>query len=241
MSTTTSFTLNRDQVISYTLRKCGVLELGVVPDNYTIDSAQLALNLLIKNWIVKGIKLWTQTELVLPLVAGQTVYTVGPVGPDLVTDKPQKMIQAFLRNTTNPQALDIPLMMISNRDYNILGSKFSQGTPNSIYCDINRDNAQFSLYLTPDTFSQSTYQVHIVSQRLLQDVSQSTDNLDFPQEWLLPIAWGLAAEIGLDNGLEMDKLDYIEKKANKYLTDMEDWDAEYTSLYFTPDIRYTQK
>lgn len=236
---TTSFTLNRDQIITYALRKCGLLELGTTPDSNTIDAAQQALNLMIKSWIVKGIKLWTQTELTLPFVTGQTVYTIGPTGPDLVTDKPQRIIQAFMRNTVVPTAQDIPLMLLSSRDYNILGSKFSPGTPNSVYMDVTRDNAQVSFYLTPDAFTTTTYQAHLVSQRLLQDANQSSDTLDFPQEWLYAIGWSLAAEIAVDNGLDMEKINFLEKKAEQYLTEVEDWDAEYTSLNFAPDIRYT--
>jgi hypothetical protein len=241
MATTTSFNINRDQIITYALRKCGLLELGVTPDALTIDYAQTALNLMIKSWIIHGIKLWTQTEVVLPLVAGQTVYTLGPVGPDLVIDKPQRLIQAFLRNVTVTTAQDIPLLPLSNRDYNILGSKFSPGTPNSVYMNVTRDNAQVSFYLTPDSFTQTTYQAHLISQRLLQDATQSTDTLDFPQEWLFAIGWNLAAEIAIDNGLDLDKIQYIEGKAEKYLSDVQDWDAEYTSLNFAPDIRYVSR
>lgn len=234
---TTSFSLNRDQIITYALRKLGSLELGVIPDANTIDAAQQALNLMIKSWIVKGIKLWTQTELVLPLVAGQTTYTIGPIGPDLVTDKPQRIIQAFLRNVVVSTAQDIPLHLIANRDYNILGSKFSTGTPNSVYMNVTRDNAQVSFYLTPDSTTQTTYQAHIVSQRLLQDVNQSTDSLDFPQEWLYAIGWNLAAEMAIDRGLDLEKIQYIERKAEKYLAEVEAWDEEYTSILMAPDVK----
>ena len=233
----TSYTLNRDQIITYALRKCGVLELGVVPDSNTIEVAQESLNIMVKSWIIRGIKLWTQTELVLPLKSGQTSYTIGPVGPDLITDKPQRLFQAWIRNVADVPPIDIPLMLLSNRDYNVLGSKFSTGTPNSIYMNVERDASVVSLFTTPDLYSQGSYQVHLISQRLLQDANLSTGTLDFPQEWLLAIGWNLAAELAVDFGLDFGKIQWLEQKAAKFLTEVEDWDVEYTSTMFTPDVR----
>lgn len=242
VSGTTSFNVTRDQIISYALRKCGVLELGVTPDADTVTNTALALDMLIKSWITKGIKLWTQTELTLPLVNGQTTYTLGPAGsspttPDLVTDKPMKLIQAWIRNVSVTPNNDIPLTLLSQKDYNDLGSKGSTGTPNSIYMFVSREQSTVKLYVTPDSFSQSSYQVHLVTQRLLNDAGTSTNNLDFPQEWLYALGWNLAAEIATDYGVDEQKLGYIELKAKKFLDEVEDWDSEYNSVYFTPDMR----
>lgn len=237
-SGTTSFALTRDDIINYALRKIGRLDLGSTPDTDTVTNAATALDMMIKSWITRGIKLWTITELTLPLVASQTKYVIGPTGANLVTDKPMRLKQAWLRDITVTPNTDIPLNIISQYDYNVFGSKFSTGTPNSAYLEVGRDNSNLYLYLTPDSYSGTNYQVHIVTQRTIQDAGISTNNLDFPQEWLYTLGWNLAAEIALDNGVEAQKITYIETKAQKLLMEVEDFDIEQTSTFFTPDMRY---
>lgn len=240
-SGTTTFTLARDDIIQYALRKIGRFDIGTTPDSTVVANAATALDMMIKSWINKGIKLWTVEQYVLPLVSGKTSYNIGPTGIDLVTDKPFKLRQAWLRNISVTPSDDVPLNLISQYDYNLFGSKFSTGTANSIYMEVLRDNSNVYLYLTPDTYSQSNYQLYFVAQRLVQDAGISTNNLDFPTEWLYTLGWNLAAEIALDNSVDPQRITYIETKAAKLLDEAESFDVEYTSTYFTPDLRYRSK
>ena len=241
VSSTTAFTLTRDEIIQYALRKIGVLEAGVTPDATTVANSSTALNMLIKSWIAKGIKLWTVTELTLPLTVSQNSYVIGPAGPDLVTHKPMRLIQGWLRNVSVTPQNDIPLQLLSKFDYNTLGSKQSTGVPNSIFVDVQRDSATTYLYPSPNNSAVSLYQVHMVVQRPLLDVSTATDNADFPSEWLSAIGWNLAAELATDFGVDAERLQYIESKAAKALMEMEDWDIEHTSVYFAPNLRFSRQ
>lgn len=243
VSGTTSYTLTRDQVITYALRKIGVLPLGTSADSTTLTTYADNLNMMIKSWITKGIKLWTIQELTIPLVANQTSYVIGPssVTPDVVADKPMKLIQAWLRNVSVTPNNDIPLQVISQHNYNEFGSKFSTGTPNSIYMNVGRDSSTISVYDTPDATAASLYQIHILTQRQLYDMPTSSTNFDFPTEWLYALGWNLAAEIAIDFGVDANRLQYIEGKAQKYLTEVEDYDTEYNSVFFTPDMRSRQR
>ena len=85
-----TFSVTRDQIIQLALRKLGVLELGSTPDSETVANASLALNLFVKQMQTEGLKLWTVNQLVLPLVNGQTQYSIGPISQnpsvDLDTD-----------------------------------------------------------------------------------------------------------------------------------------------------------
>ena len=240
MSTTTVFALSRDDVITYALRKLGVIENGVTPDATTLANSTTALNMLIKSWLAKGIKLWTVVELTLPLTTNKVSYGIGNSGPDLVTNKPMRVMQGWLRNITVTPQNDIPLMLVSKHDYNALGSKGSIGTPNSIFLDVLRDSSTLYCYPTPDTNASTSYQVHMVVQRPLFDVVGSTDAFDFPTEWLYALGWNLAAELATDFGVDAERLQYIEMKAMKALTEMEDFDIEQTSVFFAPDLRYNR-
>lgn len=244
-SGTTTYALTRDQIIQFALRKIGVLELGVTPNATEVTNAAQALDMMIKSWITKGIKLWTLQQVVIPLTASQSSYIIGPTGalptPDIIADKPMKLMQAWLRNTTVTPNNDIPLMVISQQEYNKFGSKFSTGTSNAVYLEVGRDTSKVYTYLTPDTTAAATYDLYLQTQRTIQDAGISTNNLDFPSEWLYALGWNLAAELSTDYGVDAERIQYIEAKAAKFLTEVEDFDTEYNSIYLQPDLRYRSK
>jgi hypothetical protein len=244
-SGTITFTMTRDQIISYALRKIGVLEVGATPDATTVTNCAQALDMMIKSWVNKGIKLWTLEELTLPLVASTTSYVIGPVGttpsPVLVADKPMRLMQAWLRNVSVTPSNDIPLQVISQQQYNLFGSKFSTGTSNSVYMQVGRDNSTLYTYLTPDTTASTLYQMHLLIQRGIQDAGVASNNVDFPAEWLYSLGWNLAAELATDFGVDTERLTYIETKAGMFKMEAEDFDVEYNSITLAPDTRYNKR
>jgi hypothetical protein len=66
------------EIISRALKDIGALEAGEVP---TPDAAQDALDMLndlIDQWSNEGMMIYNVTEIVFPLISGQTQYTIGP-------------------------------------------------------------------------------------------------------------------------------------------------------------------
>lgn len=232
----TTYSVSRDQIISSALRKLGVLELGATPDSDTVTNSAQALNLMIKQWMTDGIKLWTVVEYTLPLVANKNSYTIGPSG-DLVTDKPLKLIQAFLRNTQVTPNIDTPMQIFSKEQYNVLGSKNSTGTPNSVFLDPNTTYSTVYIYLTPDSNVATNYQMHLVVQKPIDDILTSSSVPNFPVEWMQSLVWGLADQLALEYGLPVNHRQEISMRAEKYKSQLEDWDVESSSTFFTPDTR----
>lgn len=242
-SGTTIFALTRDQIIQFALRKIGVLELGVTPNATEVTNAAQALDMMIKSWITKGVKLWTVQEIAIPLVSGTSSYVIGPTSfsPAVVAPKPMKLVQAWLRDTTTTPYRDIPVMCISKQEYNKFGSKFSSGVSNSCYLEVGRDTSTLYTYLTPSTTSAATYQMRISTQRTIEDAGTASSTLDFPTEWLYALGWNLAAELATDYGVEETRIMYIEQKAAKFLSEVEDFDTEWASVTFAPDMRHRSK
>lgn len=238
MSTTT-FTVTRDDVIQAALRGLSVLEEGATPTAAAVTNAAQALNLIIKNWQKDGIKLWTIDDLQVPLVASQTTYTIGPAGGgySVAADRPLKLIQAFIRNISVTPNVDIPVQIISRQEYNLLGSKSSTGTTNSVYYTPKTTYGTLSVFLTPDTSAATNYVLYLTVQRPLYDVNVSTDNLDFPSEWFLGLKWGLMAELASEYDKDIQLRGYFDTKAAIYKKELEDWDVDYASTLFTPDTR----
>jgi len=54
---------------------------------------------------------------------------------------------------------------------------------------------------------------------------------------LYALGWNLAAELAVDYAVDTEPLQYIELKAAKFLPEVEDFDTEYSSTFFVPDVR----
>jgi hypothetical protein len=239
MSTAT-YSITRDQIILSALRKLGVVEpsdtAATIDPSIVTNSAQ-ALNLMVKQWMTEGIKLWTVVEYFLPLVNGQTQYVIGPSGPDLIADKPLRLIQAVIRNMQVTPVIDTPLQILSKQEYMTLGSKYSTGIANSIYLNPGLTSATVKVFLTPDINTATNYQLLITVQRPIYDIASATDLPDFPNEWMQALVWGLADQLSLEFGLPINHRQETMLRAEKYKNQLMDWDTEYESSFFQPDIR----
>lgn len=240
-SGTTTFSVTRNEIIAASLRLLGVLEEGAVPNATAIENASLVLNMMIKDWMTDGIKLWTVNEITLPLVSGQTSYTIGPdSGNDLVTNKPLRLIQAFLRNLSVSPHIDMPMTLISEQEYNILGSKFSQGAVNSVYYKPYVNYGVAKVFLTPNDSTAEDYELHLNIQRPIEDMTGANQTFDFPQEWYQSLRWGLAAELAVEYGLTEARISGILNRSEQYKQRLAAWDTEYNSTFFQPDVRMNQ-
>jgi len=244
-----TYTVTRDQIITLALRKLGVLEIGAPPDADTVANAAMSLNLLIKQLSTDGLKLWKVSELIIPMLANQTSYILGGSTSDLmydslaptvaITDKPLKVIQGFYRNIQATPVIDTPVMIVSKQEYNVLGSKFSTGTANTIFYDSKKINGILYVYLTPDAYSEANLELHIVAQMPLNDLTLAIDIPDFPNEWMNCLVWNLADQLALEYGVPMNARQEIATRAGTYRTQLTDWDVEASSTFFQPDFRST--
>ena len=225
-----NYSITRDQIISLALRKLGVLEIGDTPDANSVANAAMTLNLLIKQFNTDGLKLWKISELIVPLTASKTMYTLGGATSDLmydslaptvaITDKPLKVIQGFYRNLQSTPYIDTPVLLVSKQEYNVLGSKFSTGTANTIFYDPRRLNGLLYVYLTPDTNSQTNLQMHLVAQMPINDISSATEVPDFPNEWMNCLVWNLADQLAMEYGVPMNARQEIAQRATLYKSQM---------------------
>jgi hypothetical protein len=244
-----NYSITRDQIIGLALRKLGVLEIGDTPDANSTANAAMTLNLLIKQFNTDGLKLWKVSELIVPLTNGKTSYTLGGSGSDTmydalaptvaITDKPLKVIQGFYRNILSTPYIDTPVLLVSKQEYNVLGSKFSTGTANTIFYDARKLNGLLYVYLTPDLNAQNNIQLHLVAQMPINDITLATEVPDFPNEWMNCLVWNLADQLSMEYGVPMNARQEIAQRAMAYKTQMVDWDIEAGSTFFAPDFRST--
>jgi hypothetical protein len=239
MSTST-YSITRDEIILTALRKLGAVEPGdtaaTIDSNIVTNCAQ-ALNLMVKQWMTEGIKLWTVIEYTITPVTNQTEYIVGPSGPDLVADRPLRLIQGVIRNIAATPYIDTPLQILSKQEYMTLGSKFSTGIANSVYLNPGSTSASVKLFLTPDVTTSTNYVIILTCQRPIYDISTATTVPDFPNEWMQALVWGLADQLSLEFGLPINHRQEVMLRAEKYKDQLTSWDIENESTFFQPDSR----
>ena len=244
---TTSYSVTRDQIITAALRKLNAVDLADSVDSLQLNNAAVALNLMIKMWAAEGLKLWKNVELKLPLVASTNLYILGAgtttgikdaITGSLSYDKPMKLNQAWLRNTSITPNIDTPMQILSKQEYNVLGSKYSTGTANSVFLDPRVTTSNLYLYLSPDNLVPTIYELHFNANILISDLNSGTDVPDFPIEWMQALVWGLADQLAIEYSVPANHRAEIANKAERYKADMEAYDVDNTSTFFTPDLRF---
>ncbi|MGH7745395.1 MAG: hypothetical protein ACREQ5_11475 [Candidatus Dormibacteria bacterium] len=222
-------------MIKAALRECGSIGETETPSSEQFSDCSFALNLIIKAWVKKGMPLWKVVEVVVPMIANQITYQIGPTATGtgaIVTDRPLRVLDSFIRS---PQNNDVSLMHLARSDYEALGNKTpGSSIPNSIYYQSLSINGLLTVYPSPQA---SDYSIHLFVQSPINDVNSGTDVMDFPSECYQALKWNLADEIGGETGASDSKLLRIEKRARLYKDEMESWSVETASLYMTRDTR----
>ncbi len=231
-SGSTNFNVTRDEIITGALRILGVIGEGQSATAQQISDSAEALNYLIKAWENQGVPIWAIKFTDITLLDGVADYNLG-IGQSINIPKPLKIYQAFRRTTNN---VDVPMTILSQQQYNMLGNKTASGAPIQLYYNSQRDYGVLSLYPVP-TSAVLTDVVRIYYQRPLEDFDASTDNADIPQEMLRALKFDLANELAFEYGVSATDRDTLERRAERYKQEAFAFNVEDTSYYFQIDRR----
>jgi hypothetical protein len=83
---------------------------------------------------------------------------------------------------------ETPVRVITRQEYFDYNNKSSQGKINAVYYDPQITNGVLYTYLTADSVSDT---LNLTVQRQLSDLDATTDDFDFPIEWMEPIYMNL--------------------------------------------------
>ena len=229
----TTWSLNRDQVITGALRKLGVLPSGGTPSANKVTDASEALNALIKAFHADGMPLWKITSTTFTVVDGTSSYTIGPSGYTITAVQPLKVLQAFYTIADSSQ---VPMNVYNRYDFNQLpvnGTEI-EGNPVNLYYQPLRTSGVIKLWPVPDN---STTEITIHYQAPFEDMDASGNDFDFPAYWMQALiynlAWALAPEYGIpptDRGILSKEAIYWKEQALSY-------GSEEGSIYLSPDIQ----
>lgn len=97
-----NFNVTRANIVEKALRKQGVYDAGEPIPGDESSSANLSLNLMIKEWVSRGIDLWLRQEITVFLQPGQRSYQLGSSSPDHATESfaETALTQAYAASAT---------------------------------------------------------------------------------------------------------------------------------------------
>jgi hypothetical protein len=232
-SGSTNFSITRDQLIAGALRLCGVLAEGETATATQVTNASEALNMLVKRLEADGMPLWAIKQSTITMSASTNSYNIG-IGQTINTDKPLKVIQAFIRDSSNN---DTPMRIVTRQEYNVLGNKASSGRPIQVFYEPLNDYGVLHIFPTPSATDASGNTLYIVYQRPFEDFDASTDNPDFPQEWYEVLKYQLAARMAGEYQLPIQLRQQIAGEAKDLKDAALSFGTEEGSLYFGVDSR----
>lgn len=207
-------------MITGALRKLVVIPSGGTPSTAQVSDASDALNALVKAFQADGMPLWKIKEQTFTTAIGTANYTVGPA-QTINIPKPLKILRADRDNI---------IMNVYTR-YDFKDLPVSTGTPINFYYQPGRNTGVISLWPTPDAVTEIVFQYHSP----YEDMDNSTDDFDFPSEWIMALIYNLAWVLSPEFGIPINDRGAIMKEAQYWHDYALSMGNEEGSITFQPD------
>lgn len=185
------YNLTRDALVRRALRKLG----NTNPANEDIQNAVQSLNLILKRVDVQGKWAWaiTQTESSLTLSANTQTYSTGTVATTIPADI--LALETFDLYSGNTHT---PCTILTKREALQTSYRDGTGQPVAVYLERKPLLANNKLWVYPSP--SGSFTAKFTYRRRLYDFDASTDNPDFPSEWLDCLTYQLASDLVEDYG-----------------------------------------
>ena len=235
MTTSGSGTYNpaRDIIVNRALRLIGAYSSNdsATPDQK--NDAYDVLNAMLKSWQVEGFS-WVRCFTTLTLVQAQNAYDLGSTTTDGfvysgTTTKAARPIKIFNATRKNTNAIEVAVIPINRSDFMAIPNKTTQGRVNQFYYDPQLSMGKLYVWPTPDA-SLDTLILDV--DRPIQDILSDTDTMDFPQEWIEVISYGLASKLAPEYGLSVSEQQLINNELNILRDAVLSYDRGTESLFF---------
>ena len=217
VSGTTTFTMNRDEVITDALLEIGAVALGATPKTAQITHAARRLNAVLKAWQGERVFLYAKATGTLATTASQSYITIAAGR--------RRILSAWIQVS----GTDSPLTKISMEEYDQISNKSGEGLP--LYYMVDESASKMYLYPVPDSGS---YNIYYRYEAVLDDMTSATDDFDLPQPALDMLVKCLANELTTPYGTPDDRAARVSQRAEvafkKYM-------AHYNQEFNPTDIK----
>lgn len=146
-------------------------------------------------------------------------------------ERPMRILNAQFATTLT--ASEIPTETWAQEEYENQSDKTSSGTIVAWYYSPQLTDGELFVWQVASNVNQV---LRFTYERPILIPTVSTDVLDIPSEWILPLKWALAAELGPEYGVKAERQLIIEARANTFLNQALDHDTEMASMSLQPDF-----
>lgn len=186
MSTSGSYNFNPSlgEITLYAYNLCGIRNTQMTQEH--MEAARMASNMLLGRWSSEGVNLWTVDLQTVPLVKGQSTYTI-PV--NTIT-----MLDTYVVQNTGGAAINRFILPISRTEYASYPNPEQQGFPTT-YWEDRLISGTVTLWPVPDGTQSSLNYYRI---RQIQDANfTSGQTVEVPNYFLEAFAYGLALRLAM--------------------------------------------
>lgn len=223
MTTTGTYTYNPSlgELTLYAFNLCGLRNTSLTQEHF--ETARQAANLLTLNWSNRGVNLWKVQLTTVPLVQGQSTYSV-PSNTIMVLD-------SYVSTGSGSTQIDRIIMPVSRTEYASYPNKTQQGFPTTYWFD-RLLSPTITLWPVPDgnETSFSYYSVVQIEDSALAGAAQ----IDIPPLWMEAFAYALA--LRLAQIWSPDKVPLLKPFADETYQIAADQNTEYVQQYISPQI-----
>lgn len=212
-------------VIEKAFVDAGKLARGSTPSAAQYADGLDRLNDIINVVQTDGLRLWLEEEYQLVLTVGQQTYAFGPAG-DVVMDKPLRVKQASYLDTSGNLR---PLTPYAREEWTRLANRTGSGSINGYFVEKHATLTNVSVWQVPDATS-ATGKVVLVLQTQAPNPNAISLATGFPIEWVMYLRWALALDLA--SGMPEQVISRCERNAERYRTQLNDWDVEDAPTYF---------
>jgi hypothetical protein len=225
MTTSGTYTFNPSlgEAVLYAYNLCGIRPTSLAQEH--MQAANMAANMLLARWSNQGVNLWAVDLITVPLVQGQSTYTV-----DANT---VMILDAYMEITNNSsQPIDRIIMPVSRTEYASYPNKEQQGFT-TVYWFDRLLNPTITLWPVPDGSSAQYLKYYRV--RRIQDSNfTNAQTVEIPYLWQEAFAYGLAARLAVI--FAPDKYPTLKAEAAEAYQIAADQNVEYAQQYISPQI-----
>jgi hypothetical protein len=193
-------------------------DIGIILDDGTIDWTTI-------DSVDSSTKITITTGLTSAATTGNRVYTY-----TTKINRPLNIVEMRHR-AAGSDGTDIPIDLISRQEYMFLSNKTNTGVTTQAFYDPQTSLSKLFLWPVP---ANSDETIRMTVKAPIEDFDADSDEADYPQEWFVALKFSLAAQIGHEYNVKLDKLNHIIQLAQYELELVSGFDEEPVSLYITP-------
>lgn len=183
-------------LIQSSMRLIGALESGETATAAEATDALAVLNDLIENWNTENLTVYSTTNQVFSLVAGQAAYTLGPTG-NWNGFRPLAIESAYVKF----QGIDYPLQLVDDDTYNSISLK-TQGSPIPLWLWFNPSFPLASVVLWPVP-ADSSVTITMTCNLQFSQLANTAASISLPPGYTKAMRYALALELAPEYGIAL--------------------------------------